>query len=438
MPNRRGFAHASIARRVARGRRAFMCACAAALLIGAPLGAQQAVTSAEAANTLFVTRLNAEPVEYQVKISWVDPPDAKGTCLVFRASTEIMSQNIGSARLVGKAPTGTQYFIDTPPDRGSYFYAVLFQDTAGTTHSLIIPFRNKTSAPVAAATSAPEEKLAAVITGITAAPTGGGDGIAITFSTSSPGRDLLLFWGTAPLSVPEDLVKSTSTVALDAGTTRYVLAALPGVDYWFAVLDTGLYKLGQAPLTKGANVTAQPVQLPVGSGKISLRSPGMARREFPLPSLSLGFGVQSGALLPESEVPDLPPVRKVTADAEKAIAQLLSEISPVESVQPSQQLLRSDMTPTPSGEIARLQEIVRGPFLGGDMATAQKKLGDFLSLPRSADIEARARFYLGQVYFIQGRDRDALLEFLAAEDFFYQESEPWIDACFEKLEKIDL
>ena len=436
MRKRPDLACASPARPAARRRRALLCV---ALVLGAPLWAQQAASpAADATTTLFVSRLNAEPVDYQVKLSWIDPPNARGTCLVYRAPAEITTQNIGAAPLVGKVSSGTQYFVDTPPDRNGYFYAVLFQDSDGTAYPLIIPFRNKTSAAVAPTSTAPEEKLAAAITGIKAVLTTGRDSIAISFSTSNPGRDLLLFWGTAPLAVPEDLVRATSTVALNAGTTRYMLAALPGVDYWFAVLDTGLYKLGQAPLVKGANVTAQPVQVPVGSGSISLRAPAAERRAVPLPSLALNFGVQSGAALPSSEVPDLPAERKVSPDTEKAIGQLLSPLPRAAAFRPSPQVLRSDLTPSPNGEIARLQEIVQGPFLGGDMAGAQKKLDDFLSLPRTPEIEARARFYLGQVYFIQGRERDALLEFLLAQDSFYQESETWIEACFERLEKIDL
>ncbi len=436
MPKRPDLACASLDRPAARRRFALLCI---ALLLGAPLGAQQASAPAgDATSTLFVSRLSAEPVDYQVKLSWVDPPGAKGTCLVYRSSVEITTQNIGTAQLVGKAASGTQYYIDTPPDRNGYFYAVLFEDSDGTVYPLIIPFRNKTSAPIAPTSSAPEEKLAAAITGIRAAPTTGGDGIAVSFSTSNPGRDLLLFWGTAPLTVPEDLLKTTSTAALKAGTTRYVLAALPGVDYWFAVLDSGLYKIGQTPLVKGDNVTAQPVQLPVGSGNISLRAPVAERRALPLPSLALSFGVESGAALPAADVPDLPAERKVAPDTERAIGRLLSQLPPAAAFQPAPQVLRSDLTPSPNGEIARLQEIVQGPFLGGDMPGAQKKLDDFLSLPRSPDVEARARFYLGQVYFIEGRDRDALLEFLSAQDSFYQESAAWIDACFQKLERIDL
>ena len=41
-----------------------------------------------------------------------------------------------------------------------------------------------------------------------------------------------------------------SATQLDPGTTRYLMPALPVLDYWFAVLDAGLYKIGQAPLER--------------------------------------------------------------------------------------------------------------------------------------------------------------------------------------------
>jgi len=72
------------------------------------------------------------------------------------------------------------------------------------------------------------------------------------------------------------------------------------------------------------------------------------------------------------------------------------------------------------------------------MATAQQKLGDFLSLPRKPELNARARFYLGQIDYFQGEARDALLEFLTAQEFYYQECAPWIDACYASLEKAGL
>jgi hypothetical protein len=30
--------------------------------------------------------------------------------------------------------------------------------------------------------------------------------------------------------------------------------------------------------------------------------------------------------------------------------------------------------------------------------------------------------------------RDALIEFLLAEDFFYHDTRPWLDACYKALE----
>ncbi len=72
------------------------------------------------------------------------------------------------------------------------------------------------------------------------------------------------------------------------------------------------------------------------------------------------------------------------------------------------------------------------------MALAQQKLLDYLSLPRKPELNARARFYLGQVYYFQGTTRDALMEFLTARDFYYQQCETWLEACFAQLEKTDL
>ncbi len=100
-------------------------------------------------------------------------------------------------------------------------------------------------------------------------------------------------------------------------------------------------------------------------------------------------------------------------------------------------MLPFDVTPAPGGELARLQEIVQGPFLSGDMTSAQEGFQDFLSLPRKPELSARTRFYLGQVDYFQGKVREALLEFLTAQDFYYQESAPWIDACYASLEKSD-
>jgi len=52
-------------------------------------------------------------------------------------------------------------------------------------------------------------------------------------------------------------------------------------------------------------------------------------------------------------------------------------------------------------------------------------------------VQARAHYYLGQAYFFDKRPREALLEFLLAEDPYYHEVDQWKDACFQQLEKED-
>ncbi len=413
---------------------ALILALAAAAL---PLSAQQQSSAAGSTDTstVFVSRLKAEPVDDEVKLTWTDSPDLKGTCVVYRSSEEITAQSLSRATVIGTVPTGTGSFVDTPPDQRGWFYAVLLKDSAGTLYPVLVQFRNKTSAPVTPQTAAPEEQLASRVTQIRAVPTAQGDSIEVTFASSNPTRDLLLFWGPQEFLRSEDLLSATRTTPLDAGTTRYVLPVLPGIDYWFAVLDSGLFKLGKAPLVPGGNVTPYPVQLQVTSSH-GLPSPALSSgRGIPLPSLAFDRGIQTGRDLDGAAAQALPDPAPLSDAAQKALDTLKSQLPPARSEPMQPAVLPSDATPTPGGELARLQDIVQGPFLAGDMSTAQARLLDFLSLPRKPDLSDRARFYLGQVYYFEGRFRDALLELLSAEDSYYVETQPWLDSCFQKLEQ---
>ncbi len=410
----------------------------AAFMFGSILASaqQSPAGQTEASFAPFATRLKAQAIDYQVKLTWKDSPDMKGVYVVYRSPEEITSQSFGKAFLLAKVDAGVEFFIDTPPDQKGYFYAVIVQDLSGTLFPVLIPYRNKTSAAVAGLTAASEEELAARISGIKAAISSAGDGVDVTFTASNPARDLLLFWGTAPLSTPEDLLSSTSTTQLDPGTTRYFLPVFPGVDYWFAVLDAGLYKIGKTMLVSGVNTTTAPLQIPVAAGRIAPALPA-ARRPMPLPSLAVTLGVQSGLQLTGPLLPELPDGTLVSAATERSISLLMQNIQQQPLKERTQQVLPSDVTPMPGGELALLQAVVAGPFSSGDASGASRSLVDFLRLPRAAPVEARARYYLGQTYFLLGRTRDALMEFLLSEDYLYPEAQPWEDACFDRLRLTD-
>ena len=158
---------------------------------------------------------------------------------------------------------------------------------------------------------------------------------------------------------------------------------------------------------------------------------------MPLPSLAVTLGVQSGQQLIGPSLPELPDETLVSSATEKSIFLLKRSIQPPPVKTRIPQVLPSDTTPMPDGELSRLLAIVASTFRSGDMASASRSLLDFLRLPRTALVAAHARYYLGQTYYFLGRPRDALMEFLISEDYFYPEAQPWLDACFEKLALVD-
>jgi hypothetical protein len=381
----------------------------------------------------FVSRLKAEASGPQIKLTWEDSPDMKGQYLVYRHTDPITLRNIDSAKLLGQVPTGVQYYLDTPGDLRGYYYAIILQDSSGKLYKILIDFRNKTNAAVAVTSTATEEELASRITGIKAAVSADGGSIEVSFASSNPQRDLLVFWNTSPMATSEDLLQGASKVSIDPGVTTYKVPGIPGVDYYFAVLDAGLYKLGKNPLKGGENTTSSPVMIPLTrSVAQSFSSP--QRRALPLPSLDITKAVDSGKVLPSDEPYALPEEKTVSADTAKAISEILSGIHPKPPAEPTPAILESDTTPAAGGELASLQSVVRNQFAGGKLDDAKRLIQDFLSLPRSADVEARAYFYLGEIACLQGHTREAILSFIMAQEYFYPETRPWLDICFLKLE----
>jgi len=271
-----------------------------------------------------------------------------------------------------------------------------------------------------------EEQLAARITGITAAAADG-SAIEVTFVSSDPRRELLVFWGAAPMSTAEDLLRSTARAQLAAGTVRCAVPVTPGTDWWFAVLDAGLYKVGGVPLVPGENVTLRGVRVPVAAhNQQTAASPS---RTQPLPSLQLGVAVGTGRSIETGGLPEVPSERDVSPATALAIAKLLRAAGPAPRPILKVQILGKDV----AGSDPVLQSVATDTLARGDWLGAEKKLKDYLSIRRTPEIKALARFYLGQAYWFQGRLRDAFFEFLGCEDVLPRESRAWQDACLGEL-----
>ena len=86
-----------------------------------------------------------------------------------------------------------------------------------------------------------------------------------------------------------------------------------------------------------------------------------------------------------------------------------------------------------NGDELILSSIVTGSFWDMDWHKAKDELIEFLSMPRSFYITARARFYLGQCFYFLHMGGEGLFEFLLIQDAFPFESAEWVQACLVLL-----
>ncbi len=386
------------------------------------------------AATLFVSKLKAKAVDSHILLTWRNPKDLQGFALLYRHSDEIGRENLESAQLVTRLTAEQESYEDTPPDDRPYYYAVLIEDSTGKLHELFIPFRNKTSESVRVAVQPPEESVPSRITGIQAMIVE--DSIQVTFQSSNPDRDLLLFRSNTPIRSTENLLEAFAPIQLEAGTTRFTDYPIPGVGVYYAVIDTEAFKLGKQELVAGQNSTDRPVTVPLEVGRVALppaATEGLraqpayeAAPSVTLPYLQLGQDSSGRFALPRR-------VQQLDPQTQASIARILSDVPPIQAKQTSVVILPEDKGTLAAGESASLQKILREYLVTGDYQGAEIKLQGFLNLRRSAYTEARVRFYLAQAYYFQGLYEEALLEFVLSQGELYAPVQPWLESCFRQL-----
>jgi hypothetical protein len=407
------------------------------LFLLVPLLLAQAETKTEVFAP-FVSRLKAQAQESSILLTWKESRDIKGPRHVYRYTEEINQDNFRQATYLGKLSADVNAYEDLPSGRENYFYAVLLEGSSQTIYEIFIPFRNITSRGVSIQTLPPEELIAARITGLQARVED--DAVLISFASSKPDRELLLFRSGSELSSPRDLLEAQHPLILEKNSTGFRDYPIPGVDVYYAVLDAGLYRIGKVDLENGVNTLTTPVRLPASGSRVGLPAPGPALRPVPLPYLLLSSGVESGRELSAASSFLLPQAGPSLSPATAAALENLLGGLPALSVPPVKVVLLA--ADRPSGGAAPvlpgepvLQAILSAHLLKADYQNAALKLTDFLSLSRPQSLESRAHFYLGQALYFQGRVNEAFFEFLAAEDAHYQPVQIWLDACLFVLGK---
>lgn len=361
-----------------------------------------------------VSEFQAELRENLVRLSWRDSPDARGPVNIYRSPVPFEEGRL-PPRLV-TVPYGTGFFIDEIDSSGTVYYFAAASGETGGPYTVLVPGGNFLSIAVSPIPeSAPAVSGRPEITGIETRVEG--ETVVINCRIPEEVKNTILYRNMEPVRRTADLL---SAVIVRSGAVFPVTDyPVPGIPYYYAVIYEEELTRGSIQIRPGRNSTEEPVEVPAGDG-IGLRS-------MPLPLMSIHRTVPGADRFSE-----LPAVTPLSPEAAKAIADLMTPVPPA-SIQKKPRAFSQDLEMSPNGEEAMLSGIIQGVFLKRDWENAREELLRYLSTPRSAAMEARARFYLGQVCYFTGRHRDALIEFLLFQKEYPLEAGEWIKAVLDNM-----
>jgi hypothetical protein len=402
------------------------------LTICASLSSQGGPASRSLEASPCVTQIRAEPRNNLIRITWVDSPDARGPVYIFRSARPFTGSIPAKIRPV-TVRYGVQYYIDDIDDIENIYYFIAASDTSGRRYDVIIPQTNSAnvnlSASVQTQTAVPDSSPAAVTAEISPpVPVQGisnlrasrdGERVIITYNTSSPEKNAVLYRSMHPISQPQDLLNA---IIVQSGIrSPFVDLPVPAFTWYYAVIYEEEISSGNMGIRPGINATVTGVSI---SSEQAVED---SLRPIPLPMLALRNAVGEGFFLPEV-IEQLP----LSAQAQSMLRNSLITAK-VPHVLKTPRVFVVDLESPSSGEESALFQIVNEQFCLLDWDGARVGLQHYLSLPRSRDVEARARFYLGQTLYYTGNYREALLQFLFIRSLHPVEANTWIDAILAAM-----
>jgi hypothetical protein len=375
-----------------------------------------------------VSRVSAEARNNLIRLTWVDSPDARGPVYIFRSSRPFSGSVPANLRPV-TVKYGEQYYIDDSDDLEIIYYFVAASDISGRRYDVIIPRVNSTNVNISG--TIPEEdnfineQLTSPIQGISnLAARLDGERILITFDVNGPRKNTVLYRSTQPVREPRDLLNA---VMVQSGLrSPFIDYPVPGLSYYYALVYEDEISGGSLEITPGINATISAVT--VYGGGMTER----ALRPIPLPAMTLNNALPDGYFLPDSGGSASLSGALLSDNAAKAIRNTsVPEKAPIEQRNP--RVFRVDLQSPAGGEDSALFEIISESFVNRDWDKARVDLQHYLSLPRSKDVEARARFYFGQTLYFTGNFKGALFEFLSIKSIHPVEANMWIDSILAAM-----
>ena len=402
------------------------------------------------AQVLFVSHLQGEVKNNLVRLSWEDSPDARGPVYIYRSSLPLEGDGpfLGTGPLLGvrpiRVPYGVQYYVDEIESGAAIYYFVVASDETGRTFDVrMVPGNYISVQPLAGsiASAVPETTRA------TAAPRAGagttteiprgissleaaaeGDKVIISFAAgpeNSGVNNAVLYRSVQPINATADLLGAVIIQThVRSPAADY---PVPGIPYYYAVVDGEDLIRGTVAIVPGQNATAAPIRAAASGGQ-GIDSSGRDMRVMPLPEISIQAVVPGINAYPGPSAPaELSPL------AARVLGNIPARPLPAPSLKEPRIFTRDTEAPRTGGEDYTLALIVKGSFSAKNWEAARDELVRFLALPRSSEAQARARFYLGQCSYFLRRPGEGLFEFLAAGDRYPVEAAEWIQASLDMM-----
>lgn len=381
--------------------------------------------------TPFVSRIKAESTAGSVRLSWKDTSDVDGNCIIYRHTSPLTAENLSNAVKISRIAQGVEYYEDFPPyTHTNYYYGVLMEDKASLLHKVFIPLRNLTDSAVSI-TEKTEDDSPALVTAVKARANE--NSIILGFKCSKPSAEIFIYRNTEPIEDQNDLLSANLIASLSGASSSYTDYPVPGIGYYYGIIDSNLIKTGNYIFKAGENITIIPAEIQLKSTeRVGLPEVAVSRPK-PLPYLSISRGFQTGRHLSPSIIDGIPPLTAISSDTEDALVSILSALPDVPSAKLEPVILKPDNTAPAGSERSILLNILETDFLSGSFSTAEDRLLEFQKIKRSREIEASIHFYLGQIYYFTKEEQKAFTEFLFAEEYYYLESRPWIESLFVNL-----
>ncbi|MBN1518792.1 MAG: hypothetical protein JW923_01720 [Spirochaetales bacterium] len=276
--------------------------------------------------------------------------------------------------------------------------------------------------PSATASSAPEPSVRA---------RRDGEGILVEFPPDAQGGRMIVYRATQKISSVASLLSASVASLSEPGVGSFNDLPVPGNDYYYAAVPERDLVAGTVSIKPGHNATTEPVSLESAEYRVALPEAGPESRSLPLPLVVVRKSLEdSSEVIGDPIAPDEADIDRATRDA----IQILSGLSAPAQAPSSPRFIvfQRDLEPG-GGEEFALRAIVADYLMNGRYSEGARQLGLYLSLPRSPENTALARFYRGQALALTGSYQEAFYDLVRARDDYYQETQAWIEYVLAKL-----